>query len=136
MVLICDNNIFAFNANCVDAFRWLFDCSKGHFNRQSLKAVVRSRVVLYCIRIDVRGGGGGSALNVNLTLSVDKSIFGRPLNHIVLQLKRTNIAAIDLLSFYLVCVRRITEYACKLLYEVFPSICPWVWRRCGSAFPD
>ena len=30
-------------------FDGLFDCSKGGFNRQSLKAVVRSRVVLYCI---------------------------------------------------------------------------------------
>ena len=26
-----------------------FDCLKGHLNRQSLKAVVRSRVGLYCI---------------------------------------------------------------------------------------
>ena len=37
---------------CVDAFRWavgLFDGSKGYFNRQSLKAVVRSQVVLYLI---------------------------------------------------------------------------------------
>ena len=30
-------------------FDGLFDCSKGHLNRQSLKAVVRSQVVLTCI---------------------------------------------------------------------------------------
>ena len=30
-------------------FDGLFDCSKGNFNKQSLKTVVRSRVVLYCI---------------------------------------------------------------------------------------
>ena len=42
----------------------LFDCSKGYFNRQSLKAVVGSGVVLYCIKrkykVDVKGGWGVS----------------------------------------------------------------------------
>ena len=33
-------------------------------------------------RIDIKGGGG-SALDVNLTFSVDKSIFRRPLNKVI-----------------------------------------------------
>ena len=45
--MVYNDTIFVFNVNCVDAFRLLFDCSKGNFNRQSLKTVVRSRVVLY-----------------------------------------------------------------------------------------
>ena len=70
-------------------FDGLFDCSKGHFNRQSLKAVVRSQVVLNCIskenigltlREGGLGGGGRSARHVDLTLSSNKSIFRRPLN--------------------------------------------------------
>ena len=44
-------------------FDRLIDCSKGHFKRQSLKEVVRSRVVLYeQYRIDgLREGGGVSS---------------------------------------------------------------------------
>ena len=33
-------------------FVGLFDCSKGHFNKQSLKATVRSRVVLHIYYIE------------------------------------------------------------------------------------
>ena len=45
-------------------FDGLFDCSKGHFNRQSLKTVVRSRVVPDTITKEntglmLMGGGGG-----------------------------------------------------------------------------
>ena len=50
--MVC-NSIFVFNAICVDAFR----CSVRLFKR----------------------GEGGSAFNVNLTLSVNKSIFRQPL---------------------------------------------------------
>ena len=52
----------------------LLDCSKGNFNRESLKTVVRSRVDLYCIEkenigLTLKEVGRGSALNANLTLS-------------------------------------------------------------------
>ena len=36
-------------------FDGLFDCSKGNFNKQSLKTVVRSRFVLFCISKDKIG---------------------------------------------------------------------------------
>ena len=39
-------------------FDGLFDCSIGHFNRQSRKAAVRSGVVLYCT--EGRGEGVSS----------------------------------------------------------------------------
>ena len=37
------------------------------------------------------------------------------------QLKRSNIATKDLFSFYLVCVRPITEYACQVFYNALPQ---------------
>ena len=37
------------------------------------------------------------------------------------QLKRSNIATKDLLSFYLVCVRPITEYACQVFHNALPQ---------------
>ena len=78
-------------------FYRLFDCSKRHSNRQPLKTVVMLPVVLYRIYKENigltlregRGEGGGSALNVNLTLSVNKSIFRRPLNERDFSLKNT-----------------------------------------------
>ena len=66
-------------------FDGLFDYWKGHFNRQLLKAVVRSQVILYLKgkyridRIDVEGGGRGSTLNISLTLSINKLISDDPL---------------------------------------------------------
>ena len=48
-------------------FNGLFDCSKDPFDRQSMKAGVRSRVVVYCILkanigLTLREGGGGKLL--------------------------------------------------------------------------
>ena len=64
--MVCNVNIFVFNANCVDAFRWLFDCSKGHFNTVNEgNCQVTSRSILYLkgkSRIDVKGEGGGGQL--------------------------------------------------------------------------
>ena len=37
------------------------------------------------------------------------------------QLKRSNIATKDLFSFYLVCVRPITEYACQVFHNALPQ---------------
>ena len=37
------------------------------------------------------------------------------------QLKRSNIATKDLLSFYLVCARPITEYACQVFHNALPK---------------
>ena len=39
--MVC-NDIFMFSTNCVDAFQWAVRFFKRPFNRQSLKAVVRS----------------------------------------------------------------------------------------------
>ena len=46
---------FVFNVNCVDGFEWLFDCSKDLLNRQSLKTLVSSRVILYGIKKENTG---------------------------------------------------------------------------------
>ena len=85
--MVCNDNIFVFNGTMSTHFDGLFDCLKGYFNRQSLKTVVRSRVVLFSvyikkenIRLTLRERGEGSTLNVNLTLSVIRSIFQRSLN--------------------------------------------------------
>ena len=78
-------------------FDGMSDCSKGNINRQSLKTVVKSRVVLYCIfknrkiglTLRKRGWGGGGGGD-QLTLSVIRSIFRRVPN-ITKQYQVTNL---------------------------------------------
>ena len=78
---ICNDNISLLTRIVSMHFDGLFDCSKGHFARQSLQAVVFILYLKGKRRYDVKGGGGrGSAVNVNLMLSDNKSIFRRPKN--------------------------------------------------------
>ena len=40
--MVCNDNTFMSNVNCVDAFQWAVYYLKGLFSRQSLKTVLRS----------------------------------------------------------------------------------------------
>ena len=61
--MLCNDNILCLTQTVTMHFNGLFDCSKGHFNRQSLKTElcqVMSHSILYLkgkIGLTLKGGG-------------------------------------------------------------------------------
>ena len=80
-------------------------------NSNPLEIVETAKVLGFNISCDLKW-------NAHLS-EVLKKDTSRP--YFLRQLKQSNIATKDLLSFYLVCVRPITEYACQVFHNALPQ---------------